>query len=201
MWLATGKGLSCWDLNSHTFSNYPEGKRLANMVNVTGCTSPDGYIYFAGGDEMLYFNPSKIKETSPYVHPEVTSVNVMNKSYLSDITKPLFLSYRDNYVSFAFSAFDFLNDNEDQFAYYLEGSDKDWTYCGNRHFASYTNLPGGDYTLKLKVQNADGIWIETTHPVHIHIGTPYYKTWWFLLLCAIAIFSLGYLFLLFTDSA
>jgi two-component sensor histidine kinase len=118
----------------------------------------------------------------------------MNKEYLSDIRQPLFLSYRDNYISFAFSAFDFLNEKGDQFAYYLEGFDKDWNYCGNRHFASYTNLPGGEYTLKLKVQNSEGVWIETTHPIHIHITTPYYRTWWFILLCGLAIFALGYLF-------
>lgn len=194
LWLATGKGLSCWDLKNITFRNYQEGKRLANMVNVTGCTSPDGTLYFAGSDEILYFNPDKLSETSPYIHPEVTSVNVMNKNYPTDITKPLYLSYRDNYISFTFSAFDFLNEKVDQFAYYLEGFDKDWNYCGNRHFTSYTNLPGGSYTLKLKVQNAEGIWVETIHPIHIHITTPYYKTWWFFLLCGLSIFGLGYLF-------
>ncbi len=194
LWLATGKGLSNWNLTNNTFANYPEGMQLANMVNVAGCTSPDGTVYFAGADQLLYFHPDNLKETSPYIHPEITSMSVMNKEYLSDITKPVFLSYKDNYVSFTFSAFDFLNEKGDQFAYYLEGLDNDWNYCGNRHYASYTNLSGGDYILKLKVQNAAGEWIETQHPLHLHISTPYWKTWWFVSLCGIAVFSLGYLF-------
>jgi two-component sensor histidine kinase len=194
LWMATGKGLSCWDLKNNTFSNYPEGMQLASMDNVTGCTSPDGTVYFAGADEILYFNPDNLAEISPYVHPEVTSVKVMNKEYLSDITQPLFLSYRDNFISFAFSAFDFINEKGDQFAYCLEGFDNDWNYCGNRHFAEYTNLPGGNYTLKLKVQNANGEWIETIHPVILHITTPYWKTWWFFMLCGVAAFALGYQF-------
>jgi ligand-binding sensor domain-containing protein/two-component sensor histidine kinase len=194
LWLATGKGLSCWDLNKGTFLNYPEGTRLSTMQNVAGCASPDGTIYFAGDDVILYFAPGRLNETSPYIHPEITSVSVMNKNYTSDITKPLSLGYKDNYVSFAFSAFDFLNEKGDQFAYKLEGLDNDWNYCGNRHYVEYTSLQGGDYTFKLKVQNADGVWIETKHPVHLHIATPYWKTWWFIMLCGLAFFALGYLF-------
>lgn len=194
LWLATGKGLSFWDLNTGTFLNYPEGKRLANMVSVSGCSSPDGIIYFGGDNELLYFNPDKLTETSPYIHPEVTSLSVMNKDYTSDISKPLFLSYKDNYVSFAFSAFDFLNEKGDQFAYYLEGFDKDWNYCGNRHFATYTNLPGGNYTFHLKVQNSAGEWVESAHPVIMNFSTPYYERWFFFLLCSLVIFILGYLF-------
>jgi signal transduction histidine kinase len=128
------------------------------------------------------------------VHPEVIAVSVMNKEYQSDITQPLFLSYRDNFVSFTFSAFDFLNEEGDQFAYYLEGFEKDWNYCGNRHYAEYTNLPGGNYTLKLKVQTADGSWVETTRPIRLHVTNPYWKTWWFFILCGVAAFTMGYLF-------
>ena len=194
LWLATGKGLSFWDLNNNTFLNYPEGKRLATMVSISGCASPYGVVYFGGDNELLYFNPDKLVETSPYIHPEVTSLSVMNKDYASDINKPLFLSYRDNYVSFAFSAFDFLDEKGDQFAYYLEGFDKDWNYCGNRHFATYTNLPGGNYIFHLMVQNSAGEWVESTHPVTMNFSSPYYKKWWFFLLAGLVIFILGYLF-------
>ncbi|HTB31603.1 MAG TPA: two-component regulator propeller domain-containing protein [Bacteroidia bacterium] len=194
LWLATGKGLSFWDLNTNTFLNYPEGKRIANMVSISGCVSPDGVVYFGGDNELLYFNPDKLAETSPYIHPEVTSLSVMNKDYISDINKPLFLSYKDNYVSFAFSAFDFLNEKGDRFAYYLEGFDKDWNYCGNRHFATYTNLPGGNYTFHLKVQNSSGEWVESSHPVIMNFSTPFYKKWWFFLVSGLVIFILGYLF-------
>ena len=194
LWLTTGKGLSCWDLKNNTFRNYPEGMPLASIINVTGWTLPDGTIYFGGDDEILYFNPNKLTETAPAIQPEVTSVSVMNKEYLSDITQPLFLSYSDNLISFTFSAFDFLNEKGDQFAYFLEGFDKDWNYCDTRHFAEYTNLPGGSYLLKLKVQNGDGVWVESAHPLILHITTPYWKTWWFFLLCGIAAFALGYLF-------
>ncbi len=193
LWLATGKGLSCWDLNNSIFLNYPEGKRLANMVSVAGCISPNGIVYFGGGNELLYFNPDKLTETSPYIHPDVTSLSVMNKDYISDINKPLSLTYKDNYVSFTFSAFDFLNEKGDRFAYYLEGFDKDWNYCNNRHFATYTNLPGGNYTFHLKAQNSAGEWIESAHPVIMNFSSPYYKKWWFFLLCSLAIFILGYL--------
>ena len=195
LWLVTGKGLSNWDIENNKFYYYSEGSGFASMQDIAGCFSPlDSNIYIGGGSNLFYFNPKEINKASPEIYPAIVSVDIMNKEYLKDITKPISISYHDNFISFTFSAFDFLNEKQDQFAYYLEGFDKDWNYCGNRHYASYTNLPGGDYDLKLKVQNTEGRWVETNRPIHLHITTPYYRTWWFFLLCGLAIFGLGYLF-------
>jgi len=194
VWLATCKGLSCWDLNDNRFLYYPEASKISTMNEITGCASQNGEIYFAGGSQLLHFNTKEINDPLPEIHPEITSISIMNKEYLEDISKPLYVNYYDNIISFTFSAFDFQNESQDQFAYYLEGFNNDWNYCRDRHFASYTNLPGGDYVLHLKVQDVNGDWTETAHPISIHVTTPYWKTWWFFTFCGLIIFALGSLF-------
>jgi ligand-binding sensor domain-containing protein len=194
LWCATLKGLSCFDLGKNIFRNFYKSNGLAsNIFTGAGCCSQNGEIFLADNNTVEYYYPAEVLKSGVNLFPSVTGIEVLNKGYFSDFSKKLFLTYKDNVVSVNFSAFDFINEKEDRFAYLLEGFDEAWVYCGNRHFASYTNLPGGDYTFRLKVRNASGNWVESANPVFIHFSTPYWKTWWFLTLCWLSVFSLGYL--------
>jgi len=80
----------------------------------------------------------------------------------------------------------------------LEGFDKDWVYTdASKRFVTYTNLDPGDYTFKVKASNNDGVWNETPTAVRLIITPPYWKTWWFTLLCVLTgaciVFAIFYL--------
>ena len=65
-------------------------------------------------------------------------------------------------VSFEFSALHFSEPLKNQYAYMLQGFDDDWIFTDakNRR-ATYTNLPAGEYVLRIKASNGDGYWNET----------------------------------------
>ncbi|HTB32846.1 MAG TPA: two-component regulator propeller domain-containing protein [Bacteroidia bacterium] len=194
LWLATTSGLSCFDKKNKTFRNYFTSNGLSSNYFYQGaCHTSDNKLFLSDKNTIDYFKPGEILAGYFKLYPAVTALQVQNKDFITDLSREVNLKYTDNVISFSFAAFDFLNEKFDKFAYYLEGFDKDWTYCGNRHFASYTNLPGGDYIFRLKVQNVSGEWIESTSPVIVHFSTAYYKTWWFFLLCGLLLFGMGYL--------
>jgi len=89
------------------------------------------------------------------------------------------LTYKQSVFSFKFAALIFNNPQKNQYAYKMEGFDKDWTYCGTRNRATYTNLNPGEYIFKVKGSNNDGIWNEEYTSIKIKISPPYWKTWWF----------------------
>ncbi len=60
-----------------------------------------------------------------------------------------------------------------------KGFDKDWIQAGNRRYATYTNLPGGEYIFRLKASNSDGVWNESGIAIPINITPPFWQTWWF----------------------
>jgi signal transduction histidine kinase len=91
----------------------------------------------------------------------------------------LTLSYRDSVFSFEFAALDYSIPEKNQYAYKMEGFDKEWVFSGNRNLATYTNLDHGDYTFRVKGSNNDGIWNEEGKSIKIHITPPYWKTVWF----------------------
>ena len=66
----------------------------------------------------------------------------------------------------------------------MEGLDKDWNDVGNRRFATYTNVPPGDYTFRVKATNSDGAWNEQGAALGIFIPPPFWQTAWFRLLVA-----------------
>jgi ligand-binding sensor domain-containing protein len=81
-----------------------------------------------------------------------------------------------------------------RFRYKLDGYDRNWTYASaQQRLATYTNLPAGPYTFIVEA------W-ETSNPGHtarasiIFFKKPYfYRTPWFLAICALAIALLSFL--------
>ena len=62
IWISTSNGLTRFDPKDETFENYFVGDGLQGnefSKNVS-CSSPQGYLYFAGNNGITYFNPDEI---------------------------------------------------------------------------------------------------------------------------------------------
>ncbi|MCY7360998.1 MAG: histidine kinase, partial [Ignavibacteria bacterium] len=95
------------------------------------------------------------------------------------VTDEINLSYRVSVFSFEFAALIYNDPEKNQYAYRMEGFDKEWIYCGIRRFVTYTNLEPGDYVFRVRGSNNDGIWNEEGKSIRISISPPFWKTWWF----------------------
>jgi len=107
------------------------------------------------------------------------------------VTKAITLTHKDNIVAFEFAALHFSNPTKNKFAYQLVGWDKDWvqTDYKNRR-ATYTNLPNGAYTFRVKASNANGYWNEQGASLNITVLPPPWKTWWAYTLYGLFLLSL-----------
>lgn len=78
-----------------------------------------------------------------------------------------------------FAALDFSAPEENKYAYRLEGYDRAWTETdATRRQAAYTSLPPGDYRLRVRGSNREGVWSEPELALHIHVLPAWYQTWW-----------------------
>jgi signal transduction histidine kinase/ligand-binding sensor domain-containing protein/class 3 adenylate cyclase len=182
LWMSTNLGLACFDPEARLFRNYDQNDGLqGNEFNVGAYyRSPRGEMFFGGGQGFNAFVPEHI-EANPHAPPvQITSF----KSYESPLpvasgtVDPLRLSFRDTYLSFEFIALDFTNPARNRYAYRLEGFDAGWVQGGTRRFATYTNLPGGRYTFRVKGANSDGVWNEAGAALPFVLPPPPWKTWW-----------------------
>jgi len=198
IWIATSKGLSKLNPDSMSFKNYDirDGLKM-NYLQFGLNTLSNGDIIIGDYGGFTRFNPVNLTN-NPFV-PDVVinSFKVFDKDIISsgnvNFTRRVDLSYKQNFFSVEFAALNLTNPEKNQYAYKLEGFDKDWNYCGTRRFASYTNLDGGDYILMIKAANNDGVWNDKPLSITIHVLPPFWKTWWFYLLSAIIISVIIYL--------
>lgn len=101
------------------------------------------------------------------------------------------LNHQDNFFSFAFAALDFTNPQKNQYAYKLEGLDRDWVQAGNKHEANYTHVSPGKYIFRVKGANNDGVWNERGASVRVIIMPAFWQTWRFGLLVLAIIAGIG----------
>ncbi len=201
-WLATSNGVTKFDPETFQFKKYNTADGLQGLEFEANAyyKTRDGEIYFGGVNGFNKFYPENIN-INKYVPPVyLTDFQIFNQKILpgskdsplnSDIseTDRIILSYKQATFSFAFTALNYTASENNKYAYKLEGLNKDWNYAGNERKASYTNLDPGTYTFRVKAANNDGIWNEKGRAVTIIITPPFWNTWWFRLLVAIAIVS------------
>ena len=64
-----------------------------------------------------------------------------------------------------------------QYAYYLEGFEKDWNLGSRNNMATYRNVPPGRYIFKVKGCNSFGVWSSEETTLEVIILPPWWKSW------------------------
>ena len=186
LWIATNRGISKLNIelpDGKQFRNYDTDDGLQGLeFNINAAfKNINGEIYFGGTNGLTKFNPSEIRDNPHLPEVAIISFYKMGKPELSFLQIShmdlITLSYSENFFSFEFSAFDYTDSKKNQYAYQLEGFDKDWVYNNNRRFANYTSIDPGEYTFHVKASNNDGIWNESAASIKLIINPPFYRTW------------------------
>jgi signal transduction histidine kinase/ligand-binding sensor domain-containing protein/DNA-binding response OmpR family regulator len=194
LWLSTSKGISKFDPETRQCKNYDVSYGVEPASDIFyggGCRTENGEIYFGGAKGFTRFHPDSIKD-NPFIPPIViTSFKKFDKPV--PFSGEVRLPYDENFLSFEFAALSYVSPERNQYAYKMEGLDKDWVYAGARRFASYPGLEPGDYVFRVKGSNNDGVWNEVGTSLPINIAPPLWKTTWAYISYSMLLLSLLYL--------
>ena len=184
LWLSTNLGLSRFNPRDKSFHNYDIRDGLQSNEFNAGAyfQRSQGRLYFGGVQGITVIDPAGVVDnpiTPPVVVTAFKKFNQVERTDL-DNNEEIVLSYQDNFISFEFAALDFSTPEKNQYAYMLEGFNKEWVYSGTQRYASYTNLKGGEYTFRVKGSNKDGVWNETGTAIKIVVVPPLWERWWFI---------------------
>lgn len=171
---------------SHTSFSLPD---LEKSGGVKGNIFKDnqGFMYAAGSGYFIRFKPEAIDDRASQPKVFLTDFKIFNTSYNQLLSqKKIPLRYKQNYFTIEFAAPEFKT-GEVQYSYMLEGWDQDWIEAGDRNFANYSNLDGGNYVFKVRATNKKGIWGNEFASVAIRIIPPFRKTPLFFIICALLI--------------
>jgi len=183
VWASTPDGLSKIDPISHKIENYGSDYGMRNIICLH--LEDDGEIFIGTGNGYYRFFPEDITSIKSLNKPYIKSFKVFDDqqkvNVYTDSIQKINLNPDQNFFSIEYGVVNYFDRNNTNFTYKLEGLDEKWQIAGKRKYVSYTNLSGGDYTFRLKVNNQDELSIP------IHIETPFWKTWWFILFITLAI--------------
>ncbi|HEX2629766.1 MAG TPA: two-component regulator propeller domain-containing protein, partial [Chitinophagaceae bacterium] len=149
------------------------------------------YIGTTGSAAIVEQPERSDSAVAPVVY--ITGMNINGKQADSLLQQQgLKLATNDNTISFTFTSPTFIDEQKTAFKYYLEGVDDDWSAPTFNYAAIYSELRPGKYVLKVLAQNAKGVWSKEPAVFAFTIRAPFYKQWWFVALCILAIASVMY---------
>jgi len=116
---------------------------------------------------------------------------VIESAWLAGASVPmngsLELAPRQDNLEIRYTGLSFIKPEQIRFRYKLEGLDENWTEAGERRAAFYPYLPPGSYQFRVIAANSDNVWNETGATLKITVKPPFYRTWFFLAICAATI--------------
>lgn len=193
LWVITKNGLEAFDLTTKMFyhvdvndgtPNSYLSPHFSNMVN--------GLVSFTAGNRVYSFQPSQLSFDTIYPAIYLAAMQVFGKDFLpEDLNQVVYLKPKENFIDFNISSLQFTSPGTVRFQYMLQGLDESWINSEDGQI-KYTNLPWGEFVLKARVSNPSGAYGGETELVKFIIATPFYTTWWFILLCIAGISAIVY---------
>ncbi|AWW32679.1 hybrid sensor histidine kinase/response regulator [Echinicola strongylocentroti] len=190
LWLGTSNGISFFDPNTNTVGNLNGYNNIQRSEFNIGAAmaSTSGKIYLGGNKGINVFRPDNLQQSNSQYPLVFTDLRLMNKKVSakdlassaknhSDIPylNKIQLNYSQSLFSLDFVALKYPKANDIQYAYKLEPYHDHWIETQQLGTANLSNIPPGEYTLKVRARsNKDD---DTENQLAIVISPPFWKTW------------------------
>ncbi len=194
LWISTNKGLSCFHQQTRKFRNYDTGDGLQSRQfnNYSFCKLSDGKIMFGGINGITIFNPENIKETPFNTDVVLTQLRIFYKNVLPGDhnkvlekhigqTREIKLKSNQNVFAFNFIAINYIASQKIKYLIKLENYDKEWRLSSDTRSGTYSNLPFGKYTFKVKAVSGEGVVNDKVTSIDVHILKPWWLSFWAIL--------------------
>ena len=161
-----------------------------------GIRARDGRLWFPTQDGVAVIDPREIKANSqppPVVIETVKIDNELSEPPAVAGGSDIVIQPSQQNFEIQYTALSFINSENLQFKYKLEGLDDDWIDAGTRRLAYFSHVAPGEYTFRVIAANSDGVWNEQGATLKIVVLSPFYRTWWFLTLAVFVIAALAFL--------
>ncbi len=194
LWIATENGVSKLDIKSETFRNYDtyDGLPRTGFSESACFKSSKGEIFFGGVNGYVSFDPEKIVNERFPANLALTGLQLFNKDIdIKDPDSPLqesinyvdkiTLNHNQDVLTFEYAVLDYRAPKNVSYAYILEGYEDNWNYVKNQTKATYTKIPPGKYTFRVKT--VDNYYFENSpeKSIQVTIQDPWWLSGWAIL--------------------
>ncbi len=192
VWLSTNKGLSRYKTKEHSVINYTRenGLQENEFAEICGLVRKDGHMVFGNRIGIVVFDPNciNISTTTPklyFTELYVNNARVEVGDSLQEILKQsiaytdrISLKYEQRNFTLCFTGINNISPFGNKFEYKLEGLDDKWQTLsvGIDRMIQFTNVPIGEYVLRVRATNSDGIESKEQLALNIEVEPPMYRS-------------------------
>ncbi|WP_442800718.1 EAL domain-containing protein [Shewanella sp. AS16] len=180
IWLSSNAGISRLSPDGSIITfNELEGLQALEYNGAVAMADDNGDLWFGGIRGINRFNPARIPSHRTATRPTLTGYKIAGHAHrLLDLSRPpvIEMQFDDQVIGFEVGSLDFSYPGQYLFGYRLEGFDSQWHTLHNTSEITYTNLPPGDYTLRVRQglqYNAPG---DEALEVKLKVLAPFYLT-------------------------
>jgi len=193
-WCSTYNGIFVYNDVTGKITSYHDSDGLqSNQFNYNAALKlSTGEIVFGGIKGFNIINTKINCDTHDFPKLIINAIKVNNKAIEESglatfgIDK-LKLPYDESMLNIDFAALEYSLPEKISYAYFLDGWDSQWHYVDNIRSANYSRLTEGDYVLKIKSTNAEGVWNTQSISLPITILPPWYRSIFAYLFYALAV--------------
>ena len=157
--------------------------RECNGANPAGVKTRDGLFWFPTIKGVVVVDPRRTDERQPNVVIEQTLID----SRVLPVGETAKMQPGQDNLEIHFTALSWNRPQQIRFKYQLVDLDADWVEAGTRRTAYYAHLPPGEYVFRVSADNGEGVWSTTDKTLSVVVLPPFYRTWWFVALCALTV--------------
>lgn len=207
LWIGTESGLCRFDPKDKTAYTYSSIFLLSGISYNKSALSVlnDGQLAWGTNNGAVFFAPQSIREISSngkiFFHDLTISgrsVRELNSFKLSkpvDSLQNINLKYSQNTINLELVSIGMRTGSK--FSWKLEGFDKEWTMPRRDRIITYTNIPSGEFSLRIKLFDNSLSKIIDERSIVIRIIPPFWRTGWFWILVVLVITAIIVLYLLY----
>ncbi|GEM_PF-1308334 len=189
LWIGTNRGIARLDQHARSFVHFgnQEGFKISECNERAVFVDPDSNLWFGTIDGAVQINPKSLHEFNFVPRIKITGLKVFLKE--EKIGPNHKLAANRNYLTFTFTGLYLKVPEWVRYQYKLVGFDDSWSPPVKSGFSTYSYLPPGNYTFQVRASIDGEHWSEPPAEFSFIITPPFYKTWWFITLALLAVFS------------
>jgi len=156
-------------------------------------SDPDSDKIIFAGDNVIYSFKTGFTSTHQQLNPFISEINIPDGRMIHNPDGNLEFSPNERTMQIKFSALNFNDAANHEYAYRLKGNENTSWIGITRPEINLTGISPGQYTLELKVASKNNDWPAVYRSYPLHISLPFYLQWWFIAMAVLAIGALAWL--------
>lgn len=209
IWVSGSTGVHRIDPENFSMVVFSEadGLSVKEYLSESALLLHNGRLAFGGVFGVDVLDPASFQRKNNEARVFFTQLKIANKTVIpgekdlmltEDITfaPSVRLAYHQNPISLDFVAIDYDSPSRATYAYLLEELDDQWNFIGPQRSVTFINLSPGNYTLRIRTANQDGVFSPFEAKLNILVVPPWWKTWPARILILLVLVSIGAFFLI-----